>query len=89
MEIQPFILSQTFYITLEELVSAVNVFAATQSYTVLKRWNKKYKKEVLQKAVLICDRIKVHVNKGRFARDTTFRKYDCPFDAVAQIEDNV
>lgn len=37
----------------------------------------------------MCDRSKVHVHEGRFARGTTSRKCDCPFDVVALIEDNV
>ncbi len=89
MELQPFILLQAFYATLEELILAVNVFIVTQSYAVVKRRTKKSKKGVLQKAVLMCDRSKAHVDEGRFARDTTSRKYDCLFDVVALIKDNV
>lgn len=40
MELQPPILPQASYATLEELISAVNVFAATQGYAVVKRRTK-------------------------------------------------
>lgn len=63
MELQPPILSQASYATLEELISVVNVFAVIQGYAVVKRRTKKSKKGVLQKAVLICDRSKVHVDE--------------------------
>ncbi len=89
MELQPPIPLQASYATLEELISAVNVFATTKGYAVVKKRTKKSKKGVLQKAVLIFDRSKAYVDEGRFARDTTSRKCDCPFDAVALNEDNV
>ncbi len=73
-------------IPLEELLSAVNVYASTQGYAVVKRRTKKSKKGVLRKAVIMCDRSKVHMDEGRFKRDTSSRKCDCPFDAVATLE---
>ena len=89
MELQPPILSEAFYAILEELISAVNIFAATQGYSVIKRQTKKRKNGVLGKVVLIYDRSKAYVDEERFARDTTSRKYDCPFNAVALTEDNL
>lgn len=59
MELQPPILPQASYAILEELILAVNVFAAIQGYAIIKRRTKKSKKGVLQKAVLICNRSKV------------------------------
>ena len=47
MELQPLILAQASYATLGELISAANVFAATQGYAVVKRQIKKSKKNVL------------------------------------------
>lgn len=35
------------------------------------------------------NRSKIYVNEGRFARDTTSCKWDCPFDIVALIDNNV
>ena len=89
MELQPLLLSQASYATLEELISAVNVFAAIQGYKVVKKQTKKRKKDVLQKEVLMCDRSNANVVEGIFARDTTSSKCDCWFDAVALTEDNV
>ncbi len=88
MELQPPIPPQASYATLKELISAVNVFTATQGYSVVKRRTKKSKKDILQKAALMFDRSKIHVDEGRFARDTTSRKCDCSFDEVAYTEDN-
>lgn len=47
MELQPTILPQAFYATLEELISAACIFTATQGYTVVKKRIKKSKKGVL------------------------------------------
>lgn len=41
MELLPLIPPQASYATLEELISAVNIFAVIESYTVVKKWTKK------------------------------------------------
>ena len=41
IELQPPLLPQVSYATLEELISAANVFAATQGYSVVKKRTKK------------------------------------------------
>lgn len=61
-------LLSSFSITLEELISAINVFLVTQGYAIIKRHTKKSKKDILQKAVLIYNRNKVYVNKRRFVK---------------------
>ncbi len=89
MELQPPLLPQVSYATLEELISAVNVFAATQGYAVVKKRTKKSKKDLLRKAVLMCDGSKAHVDEGRFARDIISCKCDWPFDTVVLTDNNV
>ncbi len=89
MELQPPILSQASNATSEELILAVNVFVGIQGYTLVKKRTKKSKKEVLQKEVLMFDRSNANVDERIFARDTTSRKCDCCFDAVALTENNV
>lgn len=37
----------------------------------------------------MCDKSKVYIDGGKFARDTTSCKCDCSFDAVGLTKDNV
>lgn len=50
---------------------------------------KKYKKNILQKAILIYNRSKIYIDKERFIRDTILYKYDCLFDIIAFVKDNI
>lgn len=63
MELESPILFQASYATLQELISAVNIFTVIQSYAVVRRLTKKIKKRVLQKAILMYNRSKVHVDE--------------------------
>ncbi len=89
MELQSFIIFQASYTTLKKLISAINIFATLQGYAIVKRRTKKSKKRVLRKAVLICNRNKIHIDERKFAIDITSRKSDCLFDMVVLIKDNV
>lgn len=86
MELQPPDLLDRFYPSLDELVTALNAFASLQGYAIVKRRTNTSKKGVLRKAVLMCDRGKEHIDKNGSKRDTTSRKTDCPFDAIAILE---
>lgn len=44
---------------------------------------------VLQKTILIYNKNKAHIDMKRFARDTTFYKYNYSFDKIALMEDKV
>ena len=55
MDLQPPDLSEN-YASLDALLQAVNTFASSQGYAVVKRRTKVSKKGVLRKAVLMCDR---------------------------------
>ncbi len=52
------------YASLDVLLQAVNTFASSQSYAVVKRRTKVSKKGILRKAVLICDRNKEYYTKS-------------------------
>lgn len=87
MELQPLNLLNGFYPSLDELIIALNTFASLQGYAVVKRRTKTSKKGVLQKALLMCDRGKEHIDKSRGKRDTSSRKTNCPFDMIAVLEE--
>ena len=86
MELQPSNLLDRFYLSLDELVIAFNAFASFQEYAIVKRRTKTSKKGVLRKAVLMCDKGKEHIDNNGCKRDTTSRKTNCPFDAIATLE---
>lgn len=54
-----------------------------------KKTDQKSIKNILQKTILIYNKSKIYIDKGRFAKNTASCKYDCLFDVVALIEDNV
>ena len=54
-----------FYPSLDELVIALNAFASLQEYAMVKKSIKTSKKKVLQKAILIYNRDKKHINTTR------------------------
>ncbi len=53
----------------------------------MKKRTKTSKKGIMRKAVLMCDRSKVYTTEHWCKRDTSTRKTDYPFDAVAIIQD--
>lgn len=54
-----------------------------------KKADQKKQKGVIQKLVLICNRNKIYIDEGEFARDTTSCKCDCLFDIVVLIENKL
>lgn len=60
MELLPLELEDT-YPSLNDMNQAINFFASSQGYAVVKRRTKTSKKGVLRKAVLMCDCSKEHV----------------------------
>ena len=87
MELQPPDLLDRFYLSLDELVKALNIFVSFQGYAIMKRRTKVSKKGVLRKAVLIFDRGKEHIDENGGKKDTTSQKTNCPFDAIAILEE--
>ncbi len=87
MELQPPNRLNRFYLSLNKLIIALNAFVLLQRYAIVKRCTKTRKKVLLQKAVLICDKGKEHINKSREKRDTLTRKINCLFDIIAVLEE--
>lgn len=83
------IIFQAFYAMLKQLILAENIFIAIQRYIVVKKLTKKSKKAILQKAVLIYNKNKIYVSKGRLAKNITLRKYNCLFNVVILTKNNV
>ena len=88
MKFLPPIFPQTFYATLEELISAINIFIVIQRYVVIKKQTRKSKKDILQKAILIYNKNKIYINKRRSVKNTTLHKYNCLFDKIALTKHN-
>ncbi len=74
------------YPTLDDLVTAINEFAGSQEYAVVKKRTKVSKKGVLRKAVLRCDKDEKHEYERFGKRETSSRRCECPFEAVATLK---
>ena len=72
------------YESLEELLSAVNQWAAGQGYAIIIQRTKKSKLGVVRKAWLRCDKGGKFVAKGHGKRSTSTRQTVCPFEIIAQ-----
>ena len=85
MDLQPPDLSDK-YVSLDNLLQAINNFASSQGYAVVKRRTKLSKKRVLIKAVLKCNWNKEYHSKNWSKREISSWKTNCPFDALAVLE---
>ncbi len=74
------------YAFLDALLQAVNSFVFLQGYAIVKRRTKVSKKDILKKAVLMCDWSKEYHTKSWNKREIATRKTDCPFDTLAVLE---
>ena len=74
------------YASLDNLIQAINTFASSQGYAVVKRRTKVSKKGVLRKGVLMCNQSKEYHTESWSKRETASRKTGCPFDALAVLE---
>jgi hypothetical protein len=73
------------FLTLNDLVRAVNEFAGSQGYAVIKKRTKLSKKGVLRKAVLKCDKEGNGKLQEYGKRVISTRQCDCSFEAVATL----
>jgi biopolymer transport protein ExbB/TolQ len=83
------LLSSSFshtFVTLNELVSAVNEFADDQEYAIVKKRIKNSKKEVLRKVVLRCDKDENFKSQEFEKRKTSTRACECSFEVVTTLE---
>ena len=51
------------YPSLDDIMQATNSFASLQGYAIVKRRTKTSKKGIVHKAVLMCDRSKIHTTE--------------------------
>ena len=72
-----------FYLSLDELVKALNIFASLQKYAIVKKYTKVSMKKLLHKTFLIYDRGKEYIDENRGKKVTISRKTNCFFDANA------
>ena len=77
------------YTTLSELIDAINEHVETEEYAIVKVRTKTFKKEIVKKCVLKCDR--KNDSKDNYATDKrfdSFRLIDCQFAATALLIDD-
>lgn len=85
MKTQPFNLLN-HYTSFNILFQAINIFAYSQDYAVVKNRIKVSKKGVLRKAVLMCDQNKKYHTKSWNKRETATQKTDYPFNTLVILE---
>jgi len=75
--------------SIDLLVPELNQHAATQGYAVVKGRSKVSKRGVRMKYWINCDRGGEAKSKGRGYRNTSSRLCECPFEAIAKLENNI
>ena len=88
MELKP--PPNTYYerISIDLLISQLNKHAATQGYAMVKGRSKISKRNVRMKYWINCDRNDEPRNEGHDYRNTNSRRVNCPFEAIAKLENN-
>jgi hypothetical protein len=77
-----------FYFILDDLVAAINEFADSQEYVVIKKRTKISKKKVSQKATLRCDKNEKHKYENFEKRQTFNRQCECSFEIVIILKND-
>jgi hypothetical protein len=77
-----------FYLTLDDLVTAINEFVDSQDYVVVKKRIKISKKEVLRKAILRCDKDEKHEYDRFEKRETFSRRCEYFFEVVDTLKND-
>ncbi len=70
------------FLTLDETIIAVNQFADTQEYAVIKKRTKINKKEVIRKITFICDKDEKMKSQKFEKRKTSTRACECSFETM-------
>lgn len=76
------------YTSFDNLIQAINTFASSQSYIIVKRGTIVSNKRVLRKIILMYDWSKEYNTENWYKRETTTRKIDCLFDLLAVLKAN-
>jgi len=89
MELKP--PPNTYYerTSIDLLIPQLNKHAATQGYAVVKGRSKVSKRNVRMKYWINRDRNGEPRNEGHGHRNTSNRRVDCHFEAIAKLEDNL
>lgn len=75
--------------SIDLLIKDLNKHAATQGYAVVKGRSKVSKRNVRMKYWINCDRSGEAKQEGHGHRKTSSRRNECPFEAIAKLENNV
>jgi hypothetical protein len=73
------------FLILNNLVRAVNEFADSQEYAIIKKRTKLSKKKVLRKTMLKCDKEENDKLQEYEKRIISTRQCDCSFEVVATL----
>ena len=88
MELQPSPNAYYEKTSIDLLVSKLNKHAATQDYAIVKDRSKISKRNVRMKYWIHCDRNNKPRNEGHGHRNTSSRRIECPFEAIAKLKNN-
>lgn len=76
-----------FYLSLDELVIAFNIFVFFQKYAIVKKYTlETNKKKILQKVILIFNRSKKLIDTAKGKQDTTSQKRYHFLNAITILE---
>jgi hypothetical protein len=75
-----------FYLTLDDLITAINEFVDSQEYVVVKKRIKINKKKELRKAIFRCDKSEKHKYERFEKRETFSRRCECSFEVIAILK---
>ncbi len=75
--------------SIDLLIQDLNKLAAKQGYAVVKGRSKVSKLGVRMKHWIKCDRGRIAKQEGHGHRNTSSRRIECPFEAIAKLENNV
>ena len=89
MQLEPSAEGLREYTSLALLIDELNKHASTQGYAVTKKRTKVFKRGVLMKAWIHCDRGGKAQEKGHGHRRTASRRNECPFFCIAKLDNNI
>lgn len=78
----------TTFPTLDDVFTAINSFAGSQGYAMVKKRTTKNKEGVLQTVTFKCDKGGHYESRAHGKRKSAMRSCKCPFQAITRLEDD-
>ena len=77
------------YTSITQIIQDINKHAKKQDYVVIKKRNKKFKKDVVMKYRINCDRQNVSKQKSHEHKNIINKRSECFFYCIAKLQNNV